>query len=209
MPVNTAIPATMPKRIVEFSSSADTDALNKHAEIKGRLNFLKLSRLVSVQRFLRRTFLNAGVLKETSIFTIMRKIIFNTGKYSARVDFIILLLRIVGGSFMITHGWGKALKVLAGPPYEFGDPIGIGVPASLILAAFAEFVCAIFVIFGFATRLSAIPVMATMAVAAFVAHADDAFFAKELPLVYLTLFFSIAILGAGRYSLDYLLQKKR
>lgn len=47
MPVNTAIPATMPKRIVEFSSSADTDALNKHAEIKGRLNFLNVAAFVA------------------------------------------------------------------------------------------------------------------------------------------------------------------
>lgn len=115
---------------------------------------------------------------------------------------MILLLRLIGGSFMITHGWGKALKVINGPPFEFSNPIGLGETTSLFLVAFAEFLCAIFVILGFATRLSAIPVIIAMLVAALVTHSNDAFFAKELPLLYSTIFFVIAILGAGRYSID-------
>lgn len=115
---------------------------------------------------------------------------------------MLLLLRIVAGAFMITHGIGKAERVIAGPPYEFSDPIGLGVDASLILAAFAEFICAIFIMIGLFTRLAAVPVIITMAVAAFVAHGDDGFYAKELPLFFLTVYFVFAVLGAGKYSLD-------
>lgn len=132
----------------------------------------------------------------------MKTNIFSTGKSKVMIDLSLLMLRLVGGTFMITHGWGKVLSVVKGPPYEFSDPIGLGETTSLFLVAFAEFLCSVFVILGFATRLSAIPVIITMLVAAFVVHADDAFFAKELPLVYATIFFVIALVGAGRYSVD-------
>lgn len=138
----------------------------------------------------------------------MKKILFYTGNYSRKVDLMLLLLRIIAGSFMITHGIGKAERVIAGPPYEFSDPIGLGVDASLILAAFSEFICAILVIIGLFTRLAAIPVIITMAVAAFIAHADDGFYAKELPLFFLTVYFVITFLGAGRYSLDKIFSKE-
>jgi putative oxidoreductase len=132
----------------------------------------------------------------------MKKNIFYPGNYNHKVDLMILILRVIGGSFMITHGWGKVVDVFSGPPFDFSNPIGLGETASLFLTALAEFLCAVFVILGFATRLSAIPVIITMLVAAFVVHADDAFFAKELPLVYATIFFVIAVVGGGRYSID-------
>lgn len=142
-------------------------------------------------------------------FFAMKKYFFSVTRYNHSVDLMILLLRLVAGSFMITHGWGKAVNVFDGPPFEFGDPIRLGETASLFLVAFAEFFCAIFVILGFAARLSAIPVIITMLVAAFVAHWEDAFFAKELPLMFTTMYFVIAVLGPGRYSLDYAFSSRR
>ncbi|HLO90148.1 MAG: DoxX family protein [Chloroflexota bacterium] len=139
----------------------------------------------------------------------MKNILFYTGKHSTKTNFVLFVMRVVAGSFIITHGWGKALKVIEGPPYDFADPIGLGVPLSLFLAAFAEFLCAVLIIMGLTTRLAAIPLIVTMAVAAFVSHAGEAFFAKELPLLYLAVFFTIAVLGAGKYSLDYLIRRKK
>ena len=48
------------------------------------------------------------------------------------LHFGLLLLRIGISAAMLTHGYGKFMKVLAGD-FSFGDPIGIGPTASLIL----------------------------------------------------------------------------
>ncbi|KXO01331.1 DoxX family protein [Aequorivita aquimaris] len=113
----------------------------------------------------------------------------------------LLLLRVGFGGMMLTHGIPKLLKMLSGD-FSFGDPIGIGETATLILAVLCEVFFPILVIIGFKTRLSAIPVIITMAVAAFVVHAADPFGIKEKAILYLIGFIAIALLGAGKYSVD-------
>ncbi|HLN52507.1 MAG TPA: DoxX family protein [Lentimicrobium sp.] len=139
----------------------------------------------------------------------MLRKIFYTGSHSIWENLALLILRLVAGSFMLTHGWGKIVKLLEGPLYEFSNPIGLGASLSLILVAFAEGICAVCVALGIAVRLTTIPIMITMAVAAFVAHANDAFFAKEMPLMYFTMFLVIAIIGAGKFSIDRLLESRK
>jgi putative oxidoreductase len=113
----------------------------------------------------------------------------------------LLLLRVGFGGMMLTHGIPKLLKMLSGD-FSFGDPIGIGETTTLILAVLCEVFFPILVIIGFKTRLSAIPVIITMAVAAFVVHAADPFGIKEKAILYLIGFIAIALLGAGKYSVD-------
>ncbi|MEZ5105155.1 MAG: DoxX family protein [Draconibacterium sp.] len=120
----------------------------------------------------------------------------------------ILVLRVVAAGFMLTHGWPKLNKLLAGGEIRFGDPIGIGPTASLILAIFAEFLCSILVGLGIYTRLSTIPLMVTMSVAAFISHVNDPFGRKELALIYLLIFVFIFISGGGKYSVDSLISRK-
>lgn len=133
---------------------------------------------------------------------------FDPGEYSNTVSFSLLFLRVVTGVFMLTHGYSKLLMLTAGGPYQFADPLGMGVATSLILAVFAEVLCSILLIFGLATRFSAIPLLFTMLVAALIVHADDGFGRKELPLLYASVFFVIALAGPGRFSLDNLINKK-
>lgn len=113
----------------------------------------------------------------------------------------LLLLRVGFGALMLTHGIPKLLKMLSGD-FSFGDPIGIGETATLILAVLCEVLFPLLVIIGFKTRLSAIPVIITMAVAAFIVHAADPFGIKEKAILYLIGFTAIALLGAGKYSVD-------
>ena len=113
----------------------------------------------------------------------------------------LLLLRVGFGGMMLTHGIPKLMKMVGGD-FSFGDPIGIGEPASLVLAVLGEVVFPILVIIGFKTRLSAIPVIITMDVAAFIVHAADPFGTKEMAILYLIGFTAMALLGAGRYSVD-------
>lgn len=138
----------------------------------------------------------------------MIKGILNPGNYPKHIDFAVLLLRLVAGGCMLTHGWGKLNKLFGDDPIQFADPLGVGVTASLALTVFAEVLCALFLIVGFATRLSAIPLIITMLVAAFVVHANDGFGKQELPLLYAINYLVIAISGAGKYSVDQLIFKR-
>lgn len=137
--------------------------------------------------------------------SVLKKLVENPS-YGAKVDFLLLLIRIIAGGFMLTHGYPKMIKLLDGN-FQFADPLGLGVELSLILAVFAEIVCAFFILLGILPRLSAIPLIVTMLVAAFIAHAGDPFKSKEASLMYLLLYVIVLILGAGKYSIQGLLGK--
>lgn len=130
-----------------------------------------------------------------------------------QVDVGLLILRLVFGGFMfIGHGWPKLQKFseLSG---SFPDPIGLGSQVSLVLALGAEIGCALLLVLGALTRLVTIPLMVTMAVAAFVIHAEGPFFlpgqgAKEPALLFLAAYLSLFVAGAGQFSLDRILFKK-
>jgi putative oxidoreductase len=129
------------------------------------------------------------------------------GQRPLSVDIASLLLRLTLGGLLVTHGYSKILS------YEslsdrFPDLIGIGPVLSLNLLIFAEFFCSIFLIVGFFTRLSAIPIAIAMAVACFIAHAGDPFSDKEHSLSFLCLAVIIFIIGSGKFSLDRLMFKK-
>ncbi len=80
-------------------------------------------------------------------------------------DIALLLLRLGVGGLMLTHGIPKLMRLFGSDPIQFGDPIGIGVEASLTLAVFSEVICSVLIIIGLGTRLAAIPLIITMAVA--------------------------------------------
>lgn len=120
----------------------------------------------------------------------------------------LLLLRIGVACLMLTHGLPKLQKVLSGN-FAFGDPLGLGSGVSLTLAALAEVGGSLLILVGAATRLAVLPLIVTMLVAAFVAHADDPFGKKELPLLYLFSYILLLLAGAGKYSVDGLLSGRR
>jgi putative oxidoreductase len=119
----------------------------------------------------------------------------------------LLILRLGMSGYMMTHGWGKLQMLLGGEFEQFGDPIGVGKTLSLILAVFGEFVCPALVALGLFTHLASIPVVITMAVAAFIVHAADpwtmgAGASKEPALLFLIPFLALVFTGAGRLSID-------
>lgn len=137
----------------------------------------------------------------------LRKML-RTGTNDDLLDILVLVLRVSLAAFMITHGWPKLSKLLAGGEIQFGDPIGLGPALSLILVVFAEFFCSILIGIGLGTRLASIPLMFTMFVAAFIAHGDDPFRRKETALLYLLFYLMLLIVGSRKYSLDFLFSKK-
>lgn len=137
------------------------------------------------------------------------KRIFSTSKSPVAVDFWLLFLRVFGGAFMITHGLPKMEKLMVGGEISFYDPFGFGDTFALALAVFAEVICASLLIIGLLTRPAAIFLVITMAVAAFMAHAGDPFGKKEMSLLYLLIYVTVLVTGAGRFSIDYLISGKK
>jgi len=136
------------------------------------------------------------------------KRIFNTSSNQTVVNTALLILRIGIACFMLTHGWPKLMKLLAGGEIQFLDPFGLGATASFVLAIFAEVLCSFLLLFGLATRWATIPLIITMLVAIFVAHAADGFQKQELPGHYVLVYLFLLLVGPGKYSLDYLIGRK-
>jgi putative oxidoreductase len=129
----------------------------------------------------------------------MNKWAFSSSPYLT--DLALALLRIGTGTMMLTHGWAK-ISNFSTNLGRFSDPIGLGPATSLQLAVFAEFFCAIFLILGFMTRISLLPLIITMVVAVFVIHGDDPFNVREKALLFLVVFITLFLLGPGKYSVD-------
>ncbi len=120
---------------------------------------------------------------------------------SLSADLGLLILRVISGAALLTHGYPKFQKVISGN-MQFGDPLGVGQATSLHLSTFAEFVCAILIILGLLTRLATIPLIINMAVAAFIVHGADDFATREMSLLYLGIFLTLFFTGPGKYSVD-------
>lgn len=126
----------------------------------------------------------------------------------------LLALRVGFGLFMVGHGYPKLQTLLAGEYDKFPDPLNIGNRASLMGAVAAELLCSLLVIVGAATRIATVPLIFTMAVAAFVVHAQDPWLlgggrSKEPALLYLFAFVTLLLTGPGRYSVDHLVTESR
>ncbi len=117
-------------------------------------------------------------------------------------DIGLLIIRLTfAGTLLMAHGWGKMMG-FAEMVAEFPDPLGLGPQTSLGLMVFAEVVCAFLCFIGLFTRLCAIPVVIAMAVAFFIIHSDDPFEKKEMALLYMAAFATLAFTGPGKYSID-------
>ena len=92
-------------------------------------------------------------------------------------DLGLLLLRLSFSAMLLTHGYGKFLRLFE-PDIKFMDFLGLGATVSLFLAVLGEFIAPILIMIGYKTRLVTLFPIVTMAVAAFIAHADDPFAKK-------------------------------
>jgi putative oxidoreductase len=120
---------------------------------------------------------------------------------------VLLILRLSAAALMLTHGYPKLIKLFSGGEIQFADPIFMGPVISLILAVFAEFFCSILIGIGLGTRLASVPLIFTMAVAAFIVHASDPIGGKEKALLFLVIYITLFVTGSGKYSIDYLINR--
>lgn len=125
------------------------------------------------------------------------------------IDIVLLIIRLFIGFAMLSHGFPKLQMLLEGGDIQFFDFLGLGPKISLGLTVFAEFVCSIFLILGLFTRIAVGFLIFTMIIAGFVVHGADPFDKKEMSLLYLAIYLLIIVLGAGRFSIDGMIEKKR
>jgi len=125
------------------------------------------------------------------------------------LDIVLLIVRLFIGFAMLSHGFPKLQMLLEGGDIQFFDFLGLGPKISLGLTVFAEFVCSIFLILGLFTRIAVGFLIFTMIIAGFVVHGADPFDKKEMSLLYLAIYLLIMVLGAGKFSIDGMIEKKR
>lgn len=122
------------------------------------------------------------------------------------ISFLILVLRVFFGVLFFMHGLDK-LTNFNQLSYTYPSVFGLGSYMTLMLSVFTEFACSLFLISGLLVRIAVIPMIAAMAVAFFDVH--DAMMPEgELALIYLILFIILYVVGPGRYSIDYVIDKR-
>jgi len=121
----------------------------------------------------------------------------------------LLFARVGIAVLMLTHGIPKLMMLFSGAPVQFPPVLGMSAELSLGLTVFAEVVCSVFLLTGFATRIATIPLIITMLVAVMFIHAADPFTKQEPALQYLLVYIVLLITGSGKFSIDYFLQRKR
>ena len=122
------------------------------------------------------------------------------------VSFLILAVRVFFGVLFFLHGVDKMMNFNQ-LSLNYPSIFGLGSYMTLMLAVFCEFCCSLFLIAGLLERIILIPMIVSMAVAYFDVH--DAILPEgELALIYMVVFFILFMVGPGRFSLDYMLDRR-
>lgn len=134
-------------------------------------------------------------------------ILFRDWRYGK--DLGIFIFRVVFGAVLLFgHGVDKLNVIFTGQEIQFMDPIGLGDTFSFYLVAFAESICAIFLIIGLFTRVSA-AILAFNFLVVLMVHFNDGFAILELRLFYLFAYLALLFTGGGKFSLDWMMFNKK
>lgn len=128
---------------------------------------------------------------------------------------LLLLCRLYWGGLFMMGGWGK-LSDIAKFTQFLENSHFILPDFTAYLVALTELVGGLFLLVGFAARLAAIPLIITMLTAYFTVHIASIYallqnpkiFVAESPFNFLLASLLILAFGPGRFSIDYLLEKR-
>lgn len=137
----------------------------------------------------------------------MIKKIFAPGNDSAMTSFALLVLRLwIGLTMLLNHGLDK-LTHFDKYSQHFVSFMGLGPNGSLCLSIFAEFFCSALLVLGLLTRFGALVLIINMSVAFVMVHkmALSGPMPGELAFIYLAIYVTLLLAGAGKFSLDKIL----
>ncbi len=139
----------------------------------------------------------------------IKRLIFHSEAYQSHaLNVGLLFFRVSIGLIMaFSHGLGK----IPPKPGFVGFVAKIGFPMPELFAwgaGLSELVGGLFIALGLATRFSSLSLAITMASAGFLAHANDGWAKQEFAIVYMICFVFIFFSGAGKYSIDNLINNK-
>ena len=122
------------------------------------------------------------------------------------VSLLLLVVRVFFGGLFFVHGLDKLMNFNS-LSETYPSVLGFGSYMTLMVSIFCEFCCSLFLISGLLVRVMMIPMIIAMGVAFFDVH--DAMMPEgELALIYLVVFVILYITGPGRFSIDYLIDRK-
>jgi putative oxidoreductase len=130
-----------------------------------------------------------------------------------RIDTALALLRLIAGVIFIAHG-GQKLFVFGFDGVAAGfSQMGIPLPGLTgPLVALVEFFGGIALVIGMLTRLAALGLAVTMVGAILMVHLAGGFFlpaGSEFALALLGVSIALALTGAGSFSIDGLIARRR
>lgn len=117
-------------------------------------------------------------------------------------DIGLLFARVTGALLLL---WVHGLPKIAHYQEELlhiDDPLGMGRAVTLWCALLAEVACPLLIALGLLTRLAALPVVFLLGVSMFLVHPGWSVAEGQFGWLLLIVFGTIALSGAGRYSLD-------
>ena len=122
------------------------------------------------------------------------------------VSFLLLFIRLFFGVLFFLHGLDKLTNFNA-LSENYPSVMGLGSYTTLMISIFCEFACSMFLMVGLVTRVVLIPMIVAMGVAFFDIH-DGMMPEGELALIFMIVFVVLFMTGPGRYSVDYLIDRK-
>jgi len=132
--------------------------------------------------------------------------------FPPNLDAGLLVLRITTMlPLFLKHGLEKIINFSA-MAQKFPDPLHLGMLPTLIIAFIADAICSVLVMLGVATRWAALYILGNLLVA-WAVYRGFLFWSRqnwhgEMTVIYIAAALTILITGPGKYSVDWLIQKR-